>query len=120
MSGFEVLGVADYSYDMVLAFAPARAIGEGKHGLDHLRVRIVVGWGEHDNRFRALGVSYIQVIEVEWGACSADHAHLARVAYLLAYLVFHLDLVFVGENDYARLGFAFVGGLELSDYGEYL
>ena len=117
---FHISVVADDGHDVIGVFAPARAIGEGQHSLDDLGVGVIIGGGEDNDRLRGLGVSDIEVVEVEGAAGPADYAHFAGVAHFGAHLVFHLDLVLVGQDHHARLGFAFIGDFELAEDSEYL
>src|SRR5215211_2215522 len=116
----EVLRIADPRYDMVRLLAPVRIVGEGEYGLDHLRVGFRVLGRKHDDRARFVGVDDLDVVDVDGISCPANHSCASCLAHPGTDLIFHLDLIRLGEDGDARAPAAFVGFDQFGHDGENL
>src|SRR5215211_8673500 len=116
----EVLRIADPRYDMVRLLVPVRIVGEGEYGLDHLRVGFRVLGRKHDDRARFVGVDDLDVVDVDGISCPANHSCASCLAHPGTDLIFHLDLIRLGEDGAARAPAAFVGFDQFGHDGENL
>jgi hypothetical protein len=105
----EVLRITDPRYDVVRLLAPVRVVGEGEDGFDHLRVGFRLLGRKHDDRARLVGVDDPDVVYVDGISCPANHACSPGLAHPGTDLIFHLDLIGLGEDGDTRAPAAFVG-----------
>src|SRR5215210_4810906 len=114
----EVLRIVDPGYDVVRLLAPVRVVSEGEDGLDHLRVGLGPLGRKHDDRTGPARVDDLDVVDVDGIPLPADHARAPGLAHPGTDLVFHLDLVLLGEDGDARAPPALVSLDKLGHDGE--
>src|SRR5215203_3194121 len=116
----EVRRIADPRYDMVRLLAPVRVVGQGEDGFDHLRVGFRLVGRKHDDRARLARVDDLDIVDVDGISCPANYACSSCLAHPGTDLIFHLDLIRLGEDCDARAPAAFVGFDQFGHDGENL
>ncbi len=116
-----VAGILDLADDVVLLGSATWVVGQGKGGLDDNRVRVgAVFRSKDDDAARRVRAADLEIGEIHRIAGSHDDPGFAWVRNTGSNLVFHLDLVAVGNDDDGRAATGLVGDADLADHGKHL
>ena len=111
----EIPRFADLRDDVIRLVLARRVVGDGEHRLDNVDVGVFGLGRQHDDRARRMRIDHREVVEIERIAAAADDARVRGARELGADIVFHLDLVALGQDHDAGILLVRVGDEQLAD-----